>query len=336
MKANYFEALTLINKRQFPLYIITGKESFQMQELAHKITDLYHQQKFEILREQISNQQYGFIQQQHNALSLFSTHRLLQITFPKAPDKQGQKILTESLQNISEDDRYLLIFEDLTSAQQKSKWFQTIAKEALYIPVWPLNTQDAIKVIQLQIKKNNLKLTQDAILLLVQKTEGNLFAASQILQSLTQHTQKSYDTSTLSEYLSNHMNYDVFDLIQSLAEQKLSRSLSILQHLQSIPIEPAIILWGVLNEIRLWAKLSQQNTQEQQKTFMRNNIWRARQPQYQRLVNKISHQQYSELLNLCFRIDLLIKGVASGNTHQQLIHLVSLTNLTVLNAQQNR
>lgn len=321
---NYMEALKAIEKKDFPCYIITGKEPYQKNKLIEKINAKYKAQNFEILRTQIINQQYDFLQSNFNSFSLFAEERLLQLTITKAPDKNAQKLLLDCLNNISQSDRFLLIFDDLTSAQQKTKWFQSIVQQALYIQVWPVSIQESIKLIRLELGSLNkpITLTEDALMLLAQKTEGNLFAANQMIGLLQHQPQKHFDDKALTEYLSNAMNYDVFDLAQSLIEQNMNRSLVILQHLFKERVENAIILWAILKELRICYNLSTQTQQQQQQTFMRNNIWKTRQAPYARLSKKFSKQHYAKLFNQCFAIDLLVKGIEQGDVEQALTELV--------------
>ncbi len=324
MKVTYIEAIQVIHKKDFPCYVITGKEPFQKNKLVDLINQKYKAQQFEILRTQITNQQYDFLQLNYNTFSLFAEQRLLQLHISKAPDKNAQKLLTECVNSVPQNDRYLLVFEDLNSAQQKTKWFQTIIQNALYVQIWPVSINEAMTLIKLELTslKTPIKLTQDALMLLAQKTEGNLFAASQIISLLQDQPEKSFDQYTLSQYLSNAMSYDVFDLSQSIVEQNINRSLTILQYLFKERIETAIILWAIVKEVRIWLKLSTQTPQQQQSTFVTNNIWRDKQIAYQRLIKKFHPNQYSQLLNKCFMIDLMIKGIESGNVEKELNELI--------------
>lgn len=321
---NYLDALKVIEKKNYPCYVITGKEPYQKNKLIELVNAKYKAQNFEILRAQIINQQYDFLQNNFNSFSLFAERRLLQLTISKSPDKNAQKLLGDCLNNISHSDRFLLIFDDLNSAQQKSKWFQSIIQNVLYIQVWPVNIHESIKLIKIELSllNNPITLTNDALMLLAQKTEGNLFAANQMITLLQHQPQKHFNETTLSKYLSNAMNYDVFDLAQSIVEQNMIRSLIILQHLFKEKVESAIILWAILKQLRICYNLSIQNPQQQQQTYIRNNIWKALQTGYLRLSEKFNKHNYAELFNQCFTIDLIVKGIKSGNLEQKLTMLI--------------
>ncbi|WP_119344218.1 DNA polymerase III subunit delta [Facilibium subflavum] len=324
MKANYFDAITILKTREFPCYIITGDEAFQKTRLIDQIRCHYQQQGFELVTEQSAQQQPGFLYQQHNNLSLFSTQRLLQLSFTKQPDKNTQQALNEiCTQTNNKEDRYLLVFDHLTSAQQKAKWFQTLSQNALHIQLWPVSIQEAIRIIKHEINnQKKITLSHDAIALIAQKTEGNLLAADQIIRLLSMQAQTQFDCSNIADFLENFMSYDVFDLTQSIVYQQKARSLSILQQLLNEQFEPAVILWAILRELRIWILLANQNIQEQQKTFISHNIWRSKQTAYLKLIRYFSYQQLNHLMESCFNIDLVIKGAKKGNIKQQLTALI--------------
>ncbi|WP_100550528.1 DNA polymerase III subunit delta [Caedibacter taeniospiralis] len=324
IKVNYLDALKAIKQQDFPCYVVTGKEPYQKNKLIEAINQKYKAQNFEILRDQIIAQQYDFLQSNFNSFSLFSKERLLQLHISKAPDKDAQKLLVDCLSNISANDRFLLIFDDLTSAQHKAKWFQSIIQNALYVQVWPVNVSEAIRLIKLELSSlaKPVSLTPEALMLLAQKTEGNLFAANQILTLLQHQSQSHFDEVKLAEYLTNAMNYDVFDLGQSLIEHNLKRSLAILQHLFKEQVDAVLVLWAILKEIRICLTLATQDPAAQQQTYIRNNIWQSKQSAYQRLMKKFTKQHYAQFFNQCFAIDLIIKGIEPGNVEQSLTELV--------------
>ena len=323
-KTNYLDALKAIEKKDYPCYVFTGKEPYQKNKLIKLVSQKYKAKNFEFLSTQIINQQYEFLQRNFNSFSLFSDQRLLQFNINTAPDKNSQKLLANCLCNISKSDRFLLVFDDLTACQQKAKWFQAIIQNALYVQVRTVSINEATRLIKLELANFDkpITLTEDALMLLAQKTEGNLFAANQIIKILQHQPQNHYNSALLSEYLIHAVKYVVFDLSQSLIEQNLTRSLTILEHLLKEEVESAIILWAILKEIRTCFKLSLQNSQEQQQTYEHNNIWKTRQAAYARLSKKFSKSDYAQIFNKCFSIDLIIKGIESGNQEQKLTELI--------------
>ncbi len=329
MKTNYFEALGLIHTKAFPSYIITGNNPFQKKKLLDALTLKYRQQNAELTRHYFPEESYDSLFHIHTSTSLFSQSRLSLLIFSKSPDKQAQKILVEIFnEQHSDDNTYLFIFESLNASQQRAKWFESVSRAALHIQLWPSSIPEAIRIIKDEVKQYNFSLTQDAIMLIAQKTEGNMLAAEQILQLLAMQNIKTFDCHNIHQCLDDFMSYDVFDLAQSITAQNHPRSLKILEHLFKEGIEPAIILWAILKEIRLWIKLSLQSTAERQKTFTTHNIWRSKQPFYTKLVSRFSKKAYSDLIERCLQIDFIIKGAATGSLKIELTQLVSKLHLS--------
>ena len=320
MKANYSEARRL---HDFPCYILTGSEAFQKKKLINKILENYKNKAFEIIRASFPEQPYHTLYQQESTLSLFATSRLFKLDFTKAPDKQGQSTLIDHCTKIAKTDRYLLIFDELNYRQQKNKWFQSLCHNALHIHLWPATIPESIHLLKEELQTEyKLTLSGDAIRLIAQKTEGNLLAAEQILRLLSMQGDGHFDCTAIGEFIDNFMNYDVFDLTQSITRQNLKRSLMIYAHLFTAQVAPAIILWAIIKEIKLWIQLSQNAPGERQKIFTANNIWRARQPLYTTLIGQFSPHAYQKLMAECLEIDFVIKGVKKGNIRHMIGMLI--------------
>ena len=323
MKVNYFQAETSINNKAFPCYIITGNEAFQQNKLTQSLNAHYRHKGFEIVREQITQQNCDLLYRCHNTLSLFATKRLLQITFTKTPDKNVQRALIEISGKFHADDRYLFIFNEITSAQQKSKWFRALIKHGLHIHLYPATIEDTIKILKLTLSRQpNIRITDDAVMLIANKTEGNLPAADHVLSLLQTQPETEFDSSNIVTFLADFMRYDVFDLAQSITCQNQTRALAILDGLLQQHTEPAIILWAIVKELRLWILLSSQQEDEQQKTFSANYIWRSKQFAYTALSQRFAQRDFKKLMRSCLVIDFIIKGALSGNVRQSLTALV--------------
>ena len=330
MKVDYFQAQNIIQHKTFPCYIITGNEAFQHDHLIQIIHGVYQSKNFEIIKAQTTPQNHAFLYHNHNALSLFATKRLLQITFTQAADKNIQKALMDISEQFHSDDHYLFIFNEITQAQQKSKWFQMLTKQGLHIHLYPATTKDTFKILKLIIKRNkNIQVTDDAMMLIASKTEGNLAAANHIISLLTTQPETTFDSNNIVNFLADFMRYDVFDLAQSITCQQPKRALTIAHYLLQ-QTEPAIILWAIVKEIRLWILLSNQNPIEQQKTFKANTIWHSKQSAYIALLQRFKQQDLKKFMNTCLNIDLMIKGAISGNIKQSLIALIG--DLTVMHS----
>ena len=315
MKANYFDALRLIQQQHFPLYIISGDEAYQQHQLAEKLLTRFKSQDYEIVRHHIDAHNYDVLYQQSDTLSLFSSQRFIIVTFNKAPDKKGQSALLDNLSDHSSDDVYLLIFQDLNHASTKTKWFTKLSERALHIQLWPLSSQDTLKMIDLEMcQYPQLTMTHEAKLILAQKTEGNMLATHQMLSLLARQAKPNYDENNVLALLHQHCKYDVFDLITPIIIRDKCKALSILNQLLTENAEPVLVLWALTKQVRILSHLlGAQNTSEINKVFMQHQIWQSRQNQYLQWSKRHCLDQISNYMDQCLKIDYTIKGIEKDN-----------------------
>ncbi|MFZ9035799.1 MAG: DNA polymerase III subunit delta [Francisellaceae bacterium] len=314
MKVNYFDACRLLKTQSFAFHILSGSEAFQKQRLGQMISHQYKQAGYELITIDINNQQYHSLYEINQSMSLFTPHRLIRINFPKAPNKEGQQSISDLLTHVSDKDCYLFLFEELPQQQQKAKWFQQLTQNALHVSLWPLSTPETIKLIKQECTQfPHLRIDDEAMMLIAQKTEGNLLATIQIINLLANQPEIDFNSANILPYLHEQMNYDVFDLADALIRQNIKKALTIYSQIKS-RTESAIILWSLLKEIRLLISLSQAEGNEATlRIFTANNIWKSRQQQYSRLYRKFTPSQLKTMHAHCLHIDAIIKGCHPDN-----------------------
>merc|ERR1712224_22097 len=112
-----------------------GCEPYQKNKIIESIRAKYKSENFEIVRLEVTEQNYKFLGRDFNSVSLFSTGKLRQLKIGKLIDVNVQNFLTHQITNSTEEDRLMIIFDRLTIHQQKSKWFESIVQRALYVQV---------------------------------------------------------------------------------------------------------------------------------------------------------------------------------------------------------
>ena len=106
----------------------------------------------------------------------------------------------------------------------------------------PPTIKEAFKILKLTAKKNeNIQVTDEAIMLIACKTEGNLVIGSHIISLLASQPEINFDSNSIVNFLENFMRYDVFDLVNSITSQDSRRAIKIISYLLQ-NVEPSIIL----------------------------------------------------------------------------------------------
>lgn len=321
MQLSYFDLLKKNDLTEYKLFMITGDEPLQKHNIIEKITDQFKAKSYEISYHDLNEQNLDVLYGEVDSLSLFSMDKLIQFNFDKPPQKKLQQALTDKL--ISEDDNvYLLVFSGMKKQNTSAKWFQSLEHRAIHIRIFDPNTNNAINIIDYEAKQLGLSLTQPAVQLLVQKTEGNLIASKQIIKLLSRQSTQTYDENTIRPFIHEHANFDVFDLSEALLSQQKTKALKILNSILTENDKPPLVLWAIKRELRIISQLKNTQPTYHQKIFKDNNIWPSKQKFYISLANKTSTEKISIGFEKCLQTDLYIKGAKKGNIKLKLNEII--------------
>ncbi|MDP0562848.1 MAG: DNA polymerase III subunit delta [Candidatus Endonucleobacter sp. (ex Gigantidas childressi)] len=250
-------------QRQLSLvYIISGDEPFQVSECADLVRKKAREQGYtERIVYHVDNSfDWRELLGAASSLSLFSDKRILEIRMPNGkPGESGKKALMGYMKSISSDNLLLLITNKIEGQTQKTQWFKTLDKNGLFIPVWPIEPSKLPSWIASRLKRDGFEITPDALILLAECMEGNLLAASQEVEKLKLLAQGNLiNDSIVRESVLDSARYDVFDLVDAVLDGNIKACMRILGVLKGESVEPPVVLWALVREIRLLSHLSRQ------------------------------------------------------------------------------
>lgn len=312
MQTNYLDFIKKPDISNIKTFVISGDEPLQRFNAIEKITDSFKNKGFEIVRHDLTEQKHDSLYDEADSLSLFAMDKLVQFNIEKPPQKNLQKALIENLTK-SSDNVYILVFHGLKKQTLSAKWFQSITNNAEHIHIYQPNFQASINIIKHEITQTNLKLNDNAIALLAQKTEGNLIVTKQILKLLSRQNENNFDEVNIRPFLHEHASFDVFDLSDAILMQQKAKALTILNNILIENDKPPLVLWTLKKELRILSQLKATQNTYYQKIFKDNNIWASKQKYYSSLINKINLSTITNALEKCLDADLYIKGAKKGN-----------------------
>lgn len=208
----------------------------------------------------------------------------------------------------------IVVTSKLTKAQQTTKWASAIAKSGAVMPIWDVDLGQFPRWLDGRLAQHKLKLTNDARLVLIERTEGNLLAAMQVIEKLKLlNSEAVIDVPSLEPLLAHNAHYDLFDLTSQILQGNMKRALRILQHLEHEG-EAVLVLWAFAREIKTLIQIQEQkNNMPLQQLYRSLNIWEKRQAEVESALRRIKTKTLYEVLSLCADIDLMIKGLKDGN-----------------------
>ena len=332
-------------KRQIaPIYIISGDEPLQVSECADQIRKKAREQGFtERTIYHVDNSfDWREFLEAANSLSLFAEKKIIELRIPNSkPRDTGKKALADYLKSPSPDNLLLLITGRIEGQTQKAKWFKALDQAGVFIPVWPVEPKQLPGWIARRLRADGFEVTPDALMLLSERVEGNLLAASQEVEKLKLLASgHKIDEETVREAVSDSARYDVFHLSDAALEGDIKSCMRILGVLKGEGVEPPVVLWALTREIRLLSHVSRQLSKGQNLDSALSQsakvigfspyLLKRRQPLIRKATARHSEKALRSMLMLAGRIDMEVKGVEKNNPWNSLQTLtLSLAGLPV-------
>jgi len=300
-----------------PLYIVSGEETLLVNEAADIIRLAAKQQGF-LERETFDADLPGFdwedVLQTLNSLSLFAEKKLVEIRASKK--NLNTEIFIRYWERHNPDTVVLVMTEKLDKTAQGSKWFGTLEKIGGFIQVWPLEADAFHRWLTQRARQQGLQIDTQALVLLQERTEGNLLAAVQELEKLhLQFGNTPINSSTLENAVADNARYDVFSLTESVLSGNSAESLKILQSLLEEGGAEFLILRTLVRELRILGavKEAMEAGQSASGALQKQGVWDKRQPAYQSALKRLSTQETGRILQQASQLDMAIMGLVQQN-----------------------
>ena len=311
MKVSVAQLPAVLTRGLSHAYLIGGEEPLQMKEAADAIRraaiakGFTDRKVFQIERGFSWDQIYA----ETRALSLFATRQLFELRFLSKPDKKGADLLTELMSHPTADQLFLLTMEQLDRKALDASWASAIVKHGTLVQVWPIEPAALPGWLKERAARAGYTLEDTAAQLLSERAEGNLLAAAQELDKLKLAADgKLLDLAAVESAVGQSARYDVFALAQSAAAGETARAARVLTGLQHDGVEPTLILWALVREIRgLW--------QFKERARLKRGApsgWNVASDPSSAARARLSQLPIEQLLKSAAHVDLIVKGQAPG------------------------
>lgn len=314
-----------LSQQVLPIYVVHGDEPLQQGEICDSIRSHLRSQAYE--ERQVFHVDKNFDWNQLSAaaseLSLFSARRILELRLPGAkPGDMGSRALQEYAQRPAEDTVMLLISGKL---DKKSKWFKALDSVGANIAVWPVASAQLPAWLLKRFQSKRLQVTQEAVQILSDRSEGNLLAAAQEVEKIALiHEGKTVDAEMVLESVADSARYDIYSLVDAALQGEQCRVSRMLYGLKAEGMEPVLILWAISREVRQMTALSQEVERgvSVQSAMAKARVWPKRKTLVAAALRRHNSVQWMRLLQQASRIDRMVKGMQTGNVWDELIQLL--------------
>lgn len=323
----YLNQLAPLLKRELSsLYLVTGPELLLLQETEQLLRKTAEAQQFNEYHLLTADTSFSW-EEGYNILynqSIFAEKQFIHLRLTHKPAAIGQQILQEyCLKPLP--DRLLLISVESQLKINHELWYQTIAKNGIVITITSIDPSQLPSWINKRAAEKGVHLTSKANEYLVTLVIGNLLAADQAIEKLSlwqqgQESKVNIDENMVKLIVSNQNYFNIYDLIDHLLSGEQQLALAALVSLHAENLEPALLLWALLRELRLLITMTEQEQQGISRTtlYERHRIWSKRQKAVSTFLNRFSLDELYQLLRQASDIDPIIKGLVPGHAWQVL------------------
>jgi DNA polymerase-3 subunit delta len=259
------------------------------------------------------------LRQASHSLSLFADKRLFELRMPSGKPDKGAALLADLAATPTSDLIYLVITDKLDKKASDAAWVQAVEKHGAWIQVYPVDSASLPAWLRARAKKLQIEIEVEAAQLIVERVEGNLLAAQQELDKLSLLANGApINVDLVMRSVGDSARYDVFQLAEAAAAGDPARALRILLGLKSEGVEPTLILWALLRELRgMW----QARERDRLRSSARGSPWNLAATPSARALARLKKLPLAPLLMQASHTDRVIKGLAAGDAWSSLTGL---------------
>ncbi|MCC5860347.1 MAG: DNA polymerase III subunit delta [Gammaproteobacteria bacterium] len=250
-------------------------------------------------------------------LSLFAERRIVELRLASArPGERGGAVLAGLAAEPDPDRLVLVTAPKLDAAAARARWIKAFESHGVFAQAWPVEATAMPGWIAARLRRQGLAADREAIELLASRCEGNLLAASQEIDKLALLVVagQRIGVEEVLAWAGDSARFDVFRLADAALAGDARRALHVLAGLRREGVEPVLISWSLIKELRtlisLRAKLRSSSAID--RLLEAERIWPRRRPLFRKALLRLTPDRLAELQQLAARTDLAIKGQAHG------------------------
>jgi DNA polymerase III subunit delta len=304
-----------------PLYLISGDEPLLVDEAADAVRGAARAAGF--ADRIVFSVERGFdwedMRRETQALSLFSERRLFELRMPSGKPDKGAPLLVDIAKRPPPDVFCLIVAGKLDRKASEAPWVQAVERHGVWVPIWPVAHSALPGWLDGRARALGLTLEPDAAQLIVERVEGNLLAAKQELDMLALLADGAPVSANLvMRAVGDSARYDVFQLAEAAAAGEAARALKILVGLRNEGVEPTLILWALVRELRgLW----QARERDRMGTAGAPAGWNQAARPSPRALERSRQLPLARLLRQASGADRAIKGLAPADPWSEITAL---------------
>lgn len=312
-----------------PAYLLAGEEPLLLQEAADALRVKARAEGFserEVLDVE-ARFDWDLLRRSGENLSLFASRRLLEVRLgDRSPGVEGSRAFKDWLEN-SQPDLLLVVHAGrLDKNSRESAWFRAFETHGVAVYAWPVKPEEAPRWIAARLKAAGLSADDEAVMVLSQRTEGNLLACAQEIDKLALLCPDGRLTADrVLMAAADSANFDAFDLVDKALSGQQAATLQVVERLREEGVEVVLIVAALVMALRqlYLAGRAVAAGQPAERALASARVWAFRQTPYKKALKRLSPGEVLDLIKEACWVDRVAKGHPQLEPWAELIKLAA-------------
>lgn len=323
---------SIIAKKIYPVYMVSGDEPLQQMESLDLIRSFLREQDYSEREVLDVDAQFDWMRlmQEAASMSLFASRRIVELRLPSAkPGRQGSQALKDYLQRPPDDTVLIINSGKVDSNAKKSAWYKAVEQNGLVVQCWPVAVENLSRWLKQRFRLRDMDADNEVLAYVSQHVEGNLLAADQEIEKLYLLSGPGKITyADVVETVASQSRYSVFELVDVLLSGNTGRVIKIIAGLKAEGVVPVIVNWALARDIRLLSHAAR-NVSSVDFILKRQGVWQSRIDLFKSCLSRHSQKTFQSMLKRCAYVDAVSKGMINANVWDEIeVICVSLAGST--------
>lgn len=311
MKLNYPNDINNPTIGQSTSYWVNGDEIEYRDHALTSIAKAYelsHQSQRHFIE---NSADWQTLKLQLSTQDLFTQCRIHWVQLMKVKvDKFSQDLLPDIIAAASTNQIVVIISSKIMVQQSKAKWFQIISKKTTIFTIPTTKPTIHQAWLKAYISTHSIKITPQAIQMLLEQTVNNPSASKQYLQHIKLlYPNTLVDEKSLHQLLESSALHPSYALGDALLAGETTSVINILKSLKQQSVEAPLLLWTLSKITKELLQYSFQIQKGQGLAQVLKAVWSSKKTLYQGALKRLSYQTLSACLRAEQRLDESIKGI---------------------------
>lgn len=252
MKLRPEDLSTHLAGRLLPVYLIVGDDPLLTAEagdaIRRRARELGFSEREVFQVDRPGSNAFQPAQHAAEAMSLFAARRIIEIRLPGGKPGHGEAELLRIIDAAGDDLLVLILAGRIERDAWQSDWLQRVDARGASLTLWPVDLAKFPRWLRERFRAAGLHPDDDALALLVARTEGNLLAAGQEVEKLALllPAGSRVDAAAVAAGSGDSARFDVFQLGKAVVAGDATRAMRLLAGLRAEGTEPVLVLWSLL------------------------------------------------------------------------------------------